>query len=303
MKIGVDIGGSHIGIGLIDKNGEILEKKEVLIQTKQKEFEDKSIEIIEILKRTIMDILDNKNCKIELIGISVPGIAYGTKSVKLENLGIDEIDFSELGNVFNTKVRAINDGNAAALAEKKYGSLKKYKDCVFLCLGTGVGGAVFLNDKLLEARNGLGFEIGHMIIEKDGLLCNCGKKGCLEKYCAMNVLKEKVLKELWSIYKDENILEKKYFSDLVKENIDNKQIQKSMDEFTDNLVIAFSNLIDLFLPEAICLGGSFAYFKEWMFDDLVRKINDRKYAFYKSYMPKIEIAEFKNDAGIIGSII
>lgn len=301
MKIGVDIGGSHIGIGLVNCNGNIIEKEEILIQTQNKT--DKAKMIIELLEKNISNILDKCNEKVELIGISVPGIAYGTKSVKLDNLGIDEIDFIMLEEKFKIKVKTINDGNAAALAEKKYGALRKYKDCIFLCLGTGVGGAVFLDNKLLEARNGLGFEIGHMVIEKDGIVCNCGKKGCFEKYAAMSVLKNKVVHELLDIYHDENILEKKYFSELVKENIDNENIKNAMDEFTDNLVIGFSNLIDLFLPEAICIGGSFAYFKQWMYKSLIEKMENRKYAFYKSYIPKIEIAEFKNDAGIIGATL
>lgn len=302
MKIGVDIGGSHIGIGLVN-NGKIVEKKEILIQTINKKEEEKTEKIIKLLEENIGELINKYGECIELIGISVPGIAYGTKSMKLDNLGIKEIDFLGLEKSFKTKVKAINDGNAAALAEKKYGALKNYKDCIFLCLGTGVGGAVFLDNKLLTARNSLGFEIGHMVIEKNGILCNCGKKGCFEKYAAMSALKNKVIKELEKIYNDENILEKKYFSELVKENIDNKNIQKAMDEFTDNLVIGFSNLIDLFLPEAICIGGSFAYFKQWMYESLVDKMEKKKYAFYKSYIPKIEIAEFKNDAGIIGAVL
>ena len=73
-----------------------------------------------------------------------------------------------------------NDAKCAALAEKNYGSMKKYDDCIFLCLGTGIGGAAFLKGELLEPKRFSGFEFGHMIINKNGKECSCGKKGCFE---------------------------------------------------------------------------------------------------------------------------
>ena len=93
------------------------------------------------------------------------------------------------------KINIQNDTICAGIAEMKIGSLKGYKDTIFLSLGTGVGGRVFLDGKLLEAHLFSGFEIGHMVIEKNGKNCTCGKQGCFETYCSMKALKETIRKE------------------------------------------------------------------------------------------------------------
>ena len=80
-------------------------------------------------------------------------------------------------------IKIKNDSKAAAEAEYTYGALQGYNDSVFLCLGTGIGSAVFLNGKLLKANKHIGFELGHMVIDKNGIECNCGKRGCFETYC------------------------------------------------------------------------------------------------------------------------
>ena len=89
-----------------------------------------------------------------------------------------------------------NDAKCAAMAEKVYGAMKDYKDGVFLCLGTGIGGAVFMDGKLLEPKRYSGFEMGHMVINKGGRLCSCGKKGCFEAYASIKALKTKVTETL-----------------------------------------------------------------------------------------------------------
>ena len=90
----------------------------------------------------------------------------------------------------NIPIKIKNDAKCAALAENKYGSLKDYKRSIFIGLGTGIGGAVIVDDKLLDTGDLPGCEIGHMIIQKDGLECKCGKKGCFEKYASMKAFKK-----------------------------------------------------------------------------------------------------------------
>ena len=88
-----------------------------------------------------------------------------------------------------------NDAKCAAIAEKEFGSLKNYEDAIFLIIGTGVGGAVYLNGKLLRPKRYSGFEVGHTVINKDGIKCSCGRRGCFEVYSSMRRLKEKISKE------------------------------------------------------------------------------------------------------------
>ena len=104
--------------------------------------------------------------------------------------------FGNLRNYFSCPINIRNDAKCAAVAEKTYGSMKDYDDAVFLTLGTGIGGAVFMGGKLLEPKRYSGFEIGHMVVNKGGRLCSCGKRGCFETYASIKALKMKVTETL-----------------------------------------------------------------------------------------------------------
>ena len=237
---------------------------------------------------------------IEKIGITVPGIAKGSCTGKLVNLGIEKLDFGLLEEKYNTKVVTINDGNAAAIAEKECGTLKKYSNCVYLCLGTGVGGALFRDHKLIYDDC---FEIGHMVIERNGIPCTCGKKGCFERYCSMKLFVQNLRDAIDHKYEDKTIFEKKYMIDFLEDEINDENVQKVINEYIDNLIIGLSNIIDLFKPEAICFGGSFVFYKQYILEKLENEMNNRKYAYYKNNIPKLLIAELNNDAGIIGAVL
>lgn len=292
MKIGIDLGGSHISIGLLDDNNSITKKVEKDI-VKTNDIKD---QVINYINENIENFINSY--KIELIGIGLPGTPKNYIVENLFNLGIEKIDFSYITHKYKIPLKIQNDSKVAALAEKKYGSLKKYKDSIFLCLGTGVGSAVFLNDKLLVANKNIGFEIGHMIIDRNGLECNCGKKGCFETYCSIKRFKQN-MKEILEI---KEILPEDLISKIIKEK-NNPKVEDIINQYIDNLIIGLSNLIDMFEPEAICLGGSFVFFKDIFYDKLVMEMNKRKYVFNKDTIPKIILAELKNDAGIIGSVL
>ncbi len=178
MKIGVDIGGSHIAVGLIDDNGNIMVKKEKILNSEARKNILKVVE--ETIAIAINEILKDNNLKmedIEMIGIACPGTSKDGVVVKAENLGIYDFHIVEkLRRYFSIPIRLSNDAKCAGLCEKKYGALKGYDDAVFMCLGTGIGGAVFLNGEMLKPKRYLGMEIGHTIIKKDGLDCTCGRK-------------------------------------------------------------------------------------------------------------------------------
>ena len=178
MKIGIAIGGSHIAIGLVESNGKILAKKEKDINTEDKSNIEKFIE--ETIAVSINEILRNNNIKaedIEMIGIACPGTSKDGIIVKAENLKIYNFPIAEkLQRYFSAQIKLSNDAKCAGLCEKKYGALRQYKDAIFMCLGTGIGGAVFMDGKMLKPKRYLGIELGHMTIEKDGIECSCGRK-------------------------------------------------------------------------------------------------------------------------------
>lgn len=297
MKIGIDIGGSHIAVGVVNKEGKIVEKIEQDI-IKQENMEEYVMNYVDKEIGKIVQTVDIKE-----IGIATPGNPNGTIINNLVNLEIEKIDFKILEEKYNVKIHSINDGKAAAIAEKQYGAMRNYKDSVFLCLGTGIGGAVFLNNQLLKANRNPGFELGHMVIEKNGKVCNCGKKGCFETYCSMKRLKKELKEVLEEISPNKHIQDVIELKNLVYENKENDKIKEVLDEYIDNLIIGLSNIIDIFEPEVICLGGSFVYFKDILYDELVTKMEERKYVFNKNSLPKIVLAELENYAGIIGATL
>ena len=228
----------------------------------------------------------------------------GTVAQNMCNLNIDYIDFKPLKEKFNTYLNVINDGKAAAIAEKKMGALKGYSDCIYLCLGTGIGSGVFLNDVLLKPKKNNGFEIGHMVIDKNGPQCNCGKQGCFETFCSFLKFKRKAQAILENYGKAQNITDAKSLKTELEKNLDLPELQKLIKEYISDMIVGLSNLIDIFEPEAICFGGSFVYFKNIIYNNLIKEMEEKKYMCNKqSQVPKLVLAKFENYSGLLGATI
>ncbi len=296
MRIGVDVGGSHIGLGLVNKDGKLILKAE---KDYDKIQEDMSNIVLETIIELINKIIDNNDVKkeeIESIGIAFPGTVSETTVIKAENLGIDDFEVvKKLKKHFNVPIHLENDAKCAAIAEKEFGSLKNYEDAIFLIIGTGVGGAVYLNGKLLRPKRYSGFEVGHTVINKDGIKCSCGRRGCFEVYSSMRRLKEKISNEF-----NLNTIDGIKIREFIEENKDNKKLNEILDEYTQNLEIGIANLINIFEPQAISIGGSFGHY-DMLLKRLQDKINEKTELYNKEQIPKIVIAELKNDAGMIGA--
>lgn len=258
MNIGIDLGGSHIGVGIVNNEGNIISKKDTEIYIEK--IEDIQEFIIQTIISSIKLLLEENQItlkNIELIGIGTPGEPQNGIIKRIVNLGISDFNIVERlknGLQFDNIIIR-NDGKCAGIAEKLYGSMKIYEDSVFLCLGTGIGGAVFLNNKLLKPKKRSGFEFGHMVIEKDGNLCKCGNRGCFETYCSMKMLKEKLNKEIVL-----NDMESRDLLKYVKENIENPKIKEIIKQYIDDLIIGLSNITNLLEPECITLRRRFCIF-------------------------------------------
>ena len=300
MRIGVDLGGSHVGIGLVDGDK--------IVDIKDKNFTrldrvDIETTIVESIKMLINELLvDNKLTldNIESIGIASPGTISHGVIVKAGNLNLKDFKLVErLKECYSIPIHMRNDGKCAALAEKVYGSMKEYDDCVFINIGTGIGGAVFIDGKLLEPKRYSGFELGHMIVNKGGRHCYCGKQGCLEAYASIKALKNKVTETLDM---DSDISGQYLREELLIK--DHPGVQEDLEVFLDYLTVGVCNYIDIFEPEVICFGGSFSYYEgNLILDRLIAKIKDPKNRFNQGEAPKIVTAVYKNDAGIIGATL
>lgn len=294
MKIGIDLGGSHIGIGIVDEKGYVIEKSEKRIIEKDRKNIKSIIEkyITEKVRNTI------KENEITEIGIAIPGTISNEKVIKSVNLGLKNYPIvKKLQENINLPIKIANDCRCAAIAENKYGALKKYSREVFITLGTGIGGAVIINDKVLDTGDLPGCEFGHMIIQKNGIECKCGKRGCFEKYASMKAFKDNLRKEL-------GLNEKARGQDLlniIRKNQDNPKIKKVINDYIDNLSIGISNIVNIFEPEVIGIGGSFVYFSDILLDKLKDNIIKKEYLFNQRKTINIVQAILGNDAGIIGS--
>lgn len=300
MKIGIDLGGSHIAIGVVNSDGIIIEKVEKRLTSLEKKNIKKSIEeyIIENVNKL------RKKYSIKAIGIAIPGSVFQNKIEKAINLGIENYNIAEniSHQIGDLPIMLRNDAKCAALAENFYGCLKNYNRSVFLTLGTGIGGAVIIDGKLLKTGELPGCEFGHMIIQKDGLDCNCGRKGCFERYASMKALKNNLREALGY---DEKTRGQELFEIIrnnKQENNDFQIIEDIINEYIDNLAIGISNIINIFEPEAIGIGGSFVYFEEVLLPRLNQELSKMN-VFGNIEDINIESAVLGNDAGIIGAII
>lgn len=299
MRIGIDLGGSHVGVGLVEEDGKILVKKEYNLLVKEKQRVQEVI--IDKIVQFVNEILDENHHILEnmkQIGIASPGTVKDGKLYHLVNLNIDEFDITEkLNEYFNIPIKICNDAKCAAIAENLYGSMKSYEDHIFLTIGTGIGGAAFYNHQMLVPKQNPGFEFGHMIIQKDGNVCKCGKQGCFESYCSIRALK----KQVTSYLQLEPDISGKELRKLIEENIQDPGLDEILERYVEYLSIGLSNLINIFEPQAIGIGGSFAHYEELLLERLKERLYRKDLLFNKNDVVEIRLATLQNDAGIIGA--
>lgn len=296
MRIGIDLGGSHIGVGLVSEDGVIIAKKETDLQEKQN-IEEK---IETIIVSHIQNLLQENQVsmdRIQSIGIAAPGTVSNGIIVTATNLGLQQYPIVEKLRVyFPVPIFLKNDAKCAGICENLYGSLKKYENSIFLTIGTGIGGAIFWNKQLLVPKQYPGFELGHMIIQKDGKPCSCGKQGCFETYASIVALKKQVIEA----YKKQESMTGKELLEFIQKHSKDNNMQMILQEYSNNLSIGISNLIDIFEPEVVSIGGSFIYYQDIFLERLQKKLVEGNLLFNKQ-RPKIILATMKNDAGMIGA--
>lgn len=308
VRVGIDIGGSSIKIGVIeDKSGKVLSKEAIpFIYGNIKEN-------CSNIKSSIDKLLSDNNCTIKdvhVIGLGVPGILDKKKEIILDayNLGFNNINIKkEFENIFpNTRINVVNDADAAAICEYYFGIFKGKSSAVLLTIGTGLGAGVILSNKLFCGSKNNGIEIGHMKIEtKDDLKCTCGSYGCAEIYASAKALDDK-MKNLYKQTGDKIILDTaggeieninaKTAMDLASKNYE--PAVKMVDEWIDYLSSAIVNICLFYDPEVIGLGGGIVASKDYFLPKLIEKVKSQL-IIKDEY--EIKIAKYGNDAGFIGA--
>lgn len=292
-KVGIDIGGSHIGGGIVDNSGNILIKQDRDINKSYKPQEIVE-EVISLLNLMCKDF-NIKIQDISSVGIGVPGIIKNNKIIHTPNLDLSGYDLKgEIKKHIDVPINICNDANCATIAENSFGSLKGCNNGILITLGTGIGAGIIINKELYLGNNGGAGEIGWTII-------NDGKP--FGQLSSMKSLKNTVRQRL---NLDENlsgrevmkIIEGDYVGISVKEK---KIISDIIEEYIKNLSIGISNVIKTLDVDKVVLGGSFVYYKELFLPKIIKKVKELNGNIEESYNYTIDAAKFYNDAGIIGA--
>lgn len=290
MKIGIDIGGSHIAIAVVEGEN-IIDKREYVYD---KEFKDNIRSHIEsVLTNSISEFLTQY--AIDKIGISIAGDLNNNVLYFSPNLsGLLGINFVEmLSQHFSIPISINKDSFCAGRAEKTYGCIKQYSDCVFLVVGTGIGAVSYYDNNIF--RN----SFGHMIIEKNSnRQCNCGKRGCFETYGSITALKKVVMNTL-----GKKQMSGKELHDYLSIHQNEKDIKEIIDNYVSDFCIGLGNIIHIILPEAIGFGGSFSYYEDILLNKIKYKLLEGNFLNDINNMPVLTIGKLKNDAGIIGATL
>lgn len=299
---GVDIGGTTVKIGLFSIEGELLDKWEITTRK-----DDGGAYILQ-------DITDSINAKLTEKGISkedVKGVGMGVPGpvkedgtvVKCVNLGWGVFNAAdELSELVGLPVKVGNDANMAALGEYWQGGGKSYQNIVMITLGTGVGGGIIINGKMLSGVNGAGGEIGHMPIDPDEQdVCNCGKKGCLEQYASATGIVRLANRALQASDKPSVLREAKYVSakeifDAAKSG-DNLALEL-MEEHGKRLGYALASIACVVDPEAFVIGGGVSKAGDILLNTVKKYYQE--YAFHACRNTEFCLATLGNDAGMYG---
>lgn len=299
---GVDIGGTTIKMGFFETNGNLLDKWEIKTDTSNN-GENILYDVAKAVDNKLAQEAISKD-EVQGIGIGVPGPVRGDGTVnRCVNLGWGVINVAEkLSSLTGINVKVGNDANVAALGEMWQGGAKGCKDVVMVTLGTGVGGGIIVDGKIVAGFHGAGGEIGHITVNPDEIeACNCGKYGCLEQYTSatgiVRMAKRKLAKssDETTLRSLENITAKDIF-DAAK--ADDELAKELVDELGEILGSTLSNMACVVNPEAIVIGGGVSKAGAILIDTIKEHFQEN--AFHACRETRFELATLGNDAGIYG---
>lgn len=280
-----DIGGTFIKYGLCDENFNLLEKDKIptLAENGGQSIIERVIDIIEqydSIDRVAVSTAGQVDSENGIVVYSTDNIPYYT-GMRVKSL---------IENKTGIPTFVENDVNSAALGEAHFGAAKGVSDFICLTLGTGIGGAIFLNNKLYKGPASSAGELGHMIIHSGGKQCTCGGEGCYECYASASALIKAVNKV--------SPVELNAFQIFEKENIEKPEIRSEIDKWIDEIIVGLVNIIYIFNPSMIVLGGGIMN-EDYIIELIDRKIYTRLMDNFKNV--KIVRPKLGNDAGMIGA--
>lgn len=308
--IGIDLGGTNIAAGIVDENYKIVKKGSTpTLANRDPE------EIVKDMGALCMRLLNEANIDVSEVahaGIASPGSIDPEKGmvVYANNLPFERFPIVQLLKKYLPveKIFIENDANAAALGEAMGGVAAGSDISVMITLGTGLGGGVIINGKVYSGFNYAGAELGHIVIEYNGVPCSCGRKGCWEAYSSATALvrmtKEKMLEAkdsvMWEMVEGdiEKASARTAFAAMKQGDEAGKAV---VDKYIGYLACGVSNIINIFQPNVLSIGGGVCNEKDYLLKPLLKLVEEDQYTSTLEKKTKICIAELGNDAGIVGA--
>lgn len=304
--IGVDIGGTNIVVGIIDESYNVVTKESFKTNAPRsaEEICDDIVSSYKHLAQKAGISLD----EIEEIGIACPGIIKDGVVVSATNLKFTDTPLKSITEKkTGLRCEVCNDANAVALAEYIVSDDEDIHSLVAVTIGTGIGGGIVIDGKIIDGFNGAGAELGHITVEKDGRSCACGSKGCLETYCSASALVKETKKamidhpdsKLWEICSDINDVDGKTVFRAAE--LGDKVSQEVLDTFLNYLSIGVINMITLLQPEVLCIGGGMSKEKDALIEPLKKLVIENSLTKNLAEKTTIKTAVLFNDAGLVGA--
>lgn len=310
--IGIDLGGTNIAAGIVDSQYRIVKKGST--PTMPERSAEEIVKDMAALCKQLISEADLTVKDVAYIGIATPGVANRDDGVVEYccNLPFRNFPIAEVLKKYIDidKVLIENDANAAAKGEAVAGAAKGYANSVMITLGTGVGGGIIIDHKVYSGFNYAGAELGHIVIEHDGVPCSCGRRGCWESYSSATALIRMTREKM--IEKKDSLMHQ-----MVEGNLDNisgktafaaaregdSAAQEVVDKYLSYLACGIGNIINIFQPEVLCIGGGISNEKENLLNPLRELVAHEQYAREDMKRTELRIATLRNDAGIIGAAV
>ncbi|WP_346915318.1 ROK family protein [Clostridium sp.] len=308
MYIGIDLGGTNVGIGIVDNENKLIYKDSIPTKS-ERGFNEIVEDIVDLISR-IININNISKEHIQGIGIGVPGIVDPKSGIVIDcvNLRWNNVDIKGIiENKLNIPVSVGNDATVAGVAELVVGAMKGCQTGVLITLGTGIGGGIIINEEVYDGFHGVGSEIGHMIVGENYYNCNCGRNGCLETFSSSTAIiryVRKLIEEgndsaiMAEVKGNLNSIDGKVIFDQAKAG--DKVACKVIDRMTNYLAIGIMNIISVIDPEVFVIGGGLSATGEYLISIIRDKVS--QIAYYKGMdIGEIILSRIGNDGGIIGA--
>ena len=307
-RVGVDLGGTNIVAGVVDEYYKIIGKgkrKTACPRPAGEILKDIALCVQDAVRTAKIDMED-----VVSIGIGTPG-SVNKRLGMIEyanNLGFDKVPARDiLSKYFTQPIYLENDANCAALGEAVAGAGGNVDNFVAITLGTGVGSGIIINGKIVNGCNDAGGEMGHAVLVVDGEPCTCGRRGCWEAYSSATALVRQTRQAMeqnrdsvmWEIVDHDlqNVNGRTAFEGMRRGD------RTAVDTYIKYLAAGITNVINIFQPDVLCVGGGIGCEGEPLLEPVRRYVEKERYSIHCGKQTRICSAVLGNDAGIIGAAL